>query len=126
LSAVTAACLVVRKTIWDEVGGMDEENLAVAFNDVDFCLKVQSRGYRNLWTPFAELYHHESVSRGRDDTPEKKARFEKELGCLQQRWHGLLYNDPAWNPNLDLDATWPRPAFPPRRDKPWRAQGDRR
>lgn len=125
LSAVTAACLVVRKTIWDEVGGMDEKNLAVAFNDVDFCLKIHSRGYRNLWTPFAELYHHESVSRGRDDTHEKIARYQGELDFIRLHWHDLLDSDTAWNPNLALDGTWPRPAFPPRREKPWHIQRER-
>ena len=125
LSAVTAACLAVRKTVWDEVGGMDEKNLAIAFNDVDFCLKIHSRGYRNLWTPFAELYHHESVSRGRDDTHEKIARYQNELACIRLHWHDLLDNDTAWNPNLELDGTWPRPAFPPRREKPWRILRER-
>jgi GT2 family glycosyltransferase len=120
LSAVTAACLVVRRELWDDVGGMDEENLTVAFNDVDFCLKVRQLGYRNLWTPFAELYHHESASRGREDTPEKLARVSKEIVCMQQRWGELLKNDPAWNPNLELDGAWPRPAHPPRSEKPWR------
>ncbi|MCV4714543.1 glycosyltransferase family 2 protein, partial [Escherichia coli] len=75
LSAVTAACLLIRKNIYEEVAGLDEENLHVAFNDVDFCLKVREAGYRNLWTPYAELYHYESISRGAEDSPEKLARF---------------------------------------------------
>jgi GT2 family glycosyltransferase len=120
LSAVTAACMLVRRDIWDEAGGMDEANLAVAFNDVDFCLKVRQLGYRNLWTPFAELYHHESASRGREDTPEKLARVKGEIACMQQRWGELLSKDPAWNPNLELDGSWPRPAHPPRTEKPWK------
>jgi GT2 family glycosyltransferase len=120
LSAVTAACLLVRREVWDEAGGMDEANLAVAFNDVDFCLKVRQCGYRNLWTPFAELYHHESASRGREDTPEKMARVKGEIACMQQRWGGVLSSDPAWNPNLELDGSWPRPAHPPRAEKPWK------
>jgi GT2 family glycosyltransferase len=124
LSAVTAACLLVRKKIWNDIGGMDEINLPVAFNDVDFCLKVQQHGYRNLWTPFAELYHHESASRGRDDTPEKRARFHGEINFLQGKWGDLLRNDPAWNPNLALDSTWPRRAHPPRGIKPWRHFGE--
>ncbi|HEX9782886.1 MAG TPA: glycosyltransferase [Opitutaceae bacterium] len=102
-SAVTAACLVVRKSIYEQVGGLGEKALAVAFNDVDFCLKVRAAGYRNLWTPSAELYHHESASRGFEDTPEKHDRFRREIETMQQRWGGLLLADPAYNPNLTLD-----------------------
>ena len=72
VSAVTAACLVVRRDTYEEVGGFDEDNLSVAYNDVDFCLKLREAGYRNLWTPFAELYHYESMSRGSTDTIAKK------------------------------------------------------
>jgi O-antigen biosynthesis protein len=72
VSAVTGACLVVRKDVFLEVGGLNEKNLAVAFNDVDLCLKIQTKGYRNVWTPFAKLIHHESVTRGYEDTREKK------------------------------------------------------
>lgn len=79
LSAVTAACLIVRKEVFDKVKGLDEENLKVAFNDVDFCLKVQAAGYRNVWTPYAELYHYESISRGAEDSPEKIKRFQGEI-----------------------------------------------
>jgi glycosyltransferase involved in cell wall biosynthesis len=99
-SAVTGACLVVRKEIYDAVGGLDEENLIVAFNDVDFCLKVRQMGYRNVWTPFAELYHHESVSRGREDTPYKHERFTKEIRFMVQKWGRQLENDPYHSPHL--------------------------
>ena len=85
-SAVTAACLVIRKAVYEEVGGLDEQELAVAFNDIDFCLKVRAAGYRNLWTPFAELYHHESASRGADDTEEKRERFRRETETMLARW----------------------------------------
>ena len=119
LSAVTAACLVVRKQIWDEVEGMDASLFAVAFNDVDFCLRVAARGYRSLWTPRAELYHHESASRGEDESPEKAARFRAEIAHLQARWGNLLGCDPAWNPNLALDGSRIRLADPPRLGKPW-------
>ncbi|MCX2831888.1 glycosyltransferase family 2 protein [Microbulbifer thermotolerans] len=102
LSAVTGACLLVRKAIFDEVGGLDEENLAVAFNDVDLCLKVREAGYRNLWTPYAELYHHESVSRGADNTTAKRRRAQREAEYMRRRWGSLLDNDPAYNPNLTL------------------------
>jgi GT2 family glycosyltransferase len=100
LSAVTAAVLVLRKSVFDEVGGLDEQGLPVAFNDVDLCLKVMTAGYRNLWTPYAELYHHESVSRGSDESPEKRARFIGECDVMRARWAKLLANDPYYNPNL--------------------------
>ncbi|WP_198651186.1 glycosyltransferase [Salinicola sp. CPA57] len=101
-SAVTAACLVVRKSLFDSVGGFDEANLAVAFNDVDFCLKVREAGYRNLWTPFAELYHHESVSRGADDTSAKRLRASQEANYMRRRWQHRLFDDPAYHPSLTL------------------------
>ncbi|MDD2919833.1 glycosyltransferase family 2 protein [Rhodoferax sp.] len=113
-SAVTAACLVIRKAIYQEVGGLNETDLAVAFNDVDFCLRVREAGYRNVWTPFAELYHHESASRGHEDTPEKQARFNSEVQYMKQRWGELLLTDPAYNPNLTLIGTDFSLAWPPR------------
>lgn len=100
LSAVTAACLLVRKSIFVEVVGLDENNLKVAFNDVDFCLKVGAAGYRNIWTPYAELYHYESVSRGAEDSPEKIRRFQGELIFMKGKWSKELTNDPYYNPNL--------------------------
>lgn len=100
LFAVTGACLLVRKSIYKQVGGMDEDNLQVAFNDVDFCLKMHEAGYRNLWTPYAELYHHESKSRGQDDTPDKKARFKAEGDFMQNKWSDCLLNDPMYSPHL--------------------------
>ena len=110
-SVVTAACLVVRRSVFDQVGAM-EEQLAVAFNDVDFCLKVRAAGYRNVWTPYAEMVHHESASRGDDNAPEKLARFSAEIAFVQQRWGAQLQNDPAYNPNLtayheDFSYAWP-------------------
>lgn len=103
LSAVTAACLVIRKSIYDEVGGLDE-GLAVAFNDVDFCLRVREAGYRNVWTPYAQLYHHESATRGSDMDPDKYDRFVKEVRWMENRWAGKLDYDPAYNPNLSLNT----------------------
>jgi len=100
LSAVTAACLLVRKSVYEEVAGLEEFHLTVAFNDVDFCLKVQQAGYRNLWTPYAELYHYESKSRGKEDTPEKKAREQAEISYMQQKWPAVIADDPHYNPNL--------------------------
>jgi GT2 family glycosyltransferase len=100
LSAVTAACLLVRKSVYEQVGGLDEVNLTVAYNDVDFCLKVREAGYRNIYTPYATLYHHESISRGQENTPEKQARFMREFTFMQQKWGDLLKTDPYYNPNL--------------------------
>ncbi len=85
LSAVTAACLLLRKAVFEEVGGLNEEHLAIAFNDVDLCLKVREAGYRNLWTPYAELYHHESISRGADDNAKKRARAAGEVATCVRR-----------------------------------------
>ncbi|WP_020654757.1 glycosyltransferase family 2 protein [Massilia niastensis] len=101
-SAVTAAVLLLRREVFEQVGGLDEVELHVAFNDVDLCLKVMKAGYRNLWTPFAELYHHESVSRGTDEAPEKRARFQREVAVMQARWPDVLARDPYYNPNLTL------------------------
>ncbi len=104
LSAVTGACLLVRRTVYDEVGGLDEVSFEVAFNDVDFCLRVRAAGYDNVWTPFAELYHHESPSRGPEDTPEKRARFDRENAQMKQRWAAQLAADPFYSPNLTMDS----------------------
>jgi GT2 family glycosyltransferase len=90
LSAVTAACLLVRKSVYNQVGGLNEKDLKVAFNDVDLCLKVYERGYRNLWTPYAELYHHESMTRGQEDTPEKQLRFQYESAYMRKVWERNL------------------------------------
>ena len=103
LSAVTAAVLLVRKEVYEQVGGLDEVNLHVAFNDVDFCLKVREAGHRNIWTPYAELYHHESISRGHEDTPQKQARFKKEVDFMMNKWGDNLKNDPFYSPNLTKD-----------------------
>lgn len=102
-SAVTAACLLVKKNIFIEVGGLNEEELSVAFNDIDFSLKVQKAGYKNVWTPFAELIHYESANRGYEDTQEKKERFKLETEFLQKTWNIKVFCDPAYNPNLTLD-----------------------
>jgi len=113
-SAVTAACLVVRRSVYLEVGGFEEENLKVAFGDVDFCLRLREAGYRNVWTPYAEAYHHESATRGYEDTPEKQARFASEVQYMQERWGSLLLNDPAYSPNLTLEREDFSYAWPPR------------
>lgn len=119
LSAVTAACLLVRKSVYEQVGGLDEIAFTVAFNDVDFCLKVRDAGYINLWTPYAELYHLESASRGQEDSPEKIARFQSEMRMMKTRWAAILADDPAYSPNLTQDFENFGFAFPPRLRKPW-------
>ncbi|MFQ3219662.1 MAG: GT2 family glycosyltransferase [Paraglaciecola sp.] len=101
-SAVTAACLLVKKNDYLAVGGLNEKDLTIAFNDVDFCLKVLKLGRRNLYCAEAELYHHESVSRGFEDTLEKQQRFEAELNYLKTNWASFIEHDPAYNPNLTL------------------------
>ena len=121
VSAVTGACLAVRRELYDAVGGLDEKNLAVAFNDVDFCLRLRERGYRNVWTPFAELYHYESVSRGDDLSGEKLARFQTEIAYMRQRWGTALDEDPYWNPHLSLNSPHREIAKQSRRPVPWAA-----
>ena len=113
MTAVTAACLMVRRDVYLQVGGLDS-SLQVAFNDVDFCLRLAQRGYTNIWTPFAELYHHESASRGHENTPGKKARFTREVEFMKSRWGGQLEHDAAYNPNLTLSGEPFSLAFPPR------------
>jgi GT2 family glycosyltransferase len=104
VSAVTAACLVMRKELFEQVGGFDEVNLKVAYNDVDLCLKVLACGYRNLWTPYAELIHYESKSRGKKRSWWQRRKLRKEARFLQKKWGKLLQNDPCYNPNLTLEA----------------------
>ncbi len=105
-SAVTAACLAVRRAVYLSVGGLDE-TLAVAFNDVDFCLRLRARGLFNAWTPHAQAYHHESASRGIEDDPVKQSRFASEVAIMQARWRTVLAHDAAYSPNLSLSG----PAF---------------
>lgn len=103
LSAVTAACMMTKKSVFCEVGGFDE-NFAYAYNDVDFCLKIRGKGYLIVYTPYAELYHHESLSRGYDDNPQKKAVFQREEKAFQEKWEKVLnQGDPYYNPNLTRD-----------------------
>jgi glycosyltransferase involved in cell wall biosynthesis len=102
VSAVTAAVMVLRKAVWLQAGGMDAERLHVAFNDVDFCLKVRALGLRNLFTPWAELVHHESKTRGTDADAAQRERFEREVRTMRSRWGRVLDGDPYYNPNLTL------------------------
>jgi len=104
VSAVTGALLMVKKDLYHDVGGMDEENLAIALNDVDFCLKLRDKGYLNIFTPYCEARHYESISRGYEDTPEKKERFEREVAFFKKKWAAVLAaGDPYYNPNLTLE-----------------------
>jgi GT2 family glycosyltransferase len=118
LSAVTAACLVVRKALFVDVGGFDEQ-LAVAYNDVDLCLRLRARGLRNVWTPFAELYHFESASRGRDTSGPARAGFVLESRLMKERWGQALDADPYFNPNLSLSRADFGLAYPPRHARRW-------
>ncbi len=105
VSAVTGACLMVKKCLFQEVGGLDEA-FAISLNDVDFCLKLRERGYLNVFTPFAELYHLESASRGLDDHGEKARRYDRESELFRQRWKDVLEaGDPYYNPNFSLDRS---------------------
>jgi len=124
VTAATAACLLTTKKIYKQVGGMNETQLKVAFNDVDFCLKIRAAGHRIVLTPFAELYHHESVSRGLEDTAEKRERFRSEMLWMRGKWGDALDADPYFNPNLSLDQETPSLAVPPRVEKPWERRDD--
>lgn len=105
VSAVTAACLAVRRSVFDAVAGFDEQ-LAVAFNDVDFCLKVQKAGYKNIWTPHAELYHHESKSRGQSHQRNiiQKLNHKYEVRLMKFKWQQRLANEPHWASHVDVNA----------------------
>jgi glycosyltransferase involved in cell wall biosynthesis/SAM-dependent methyltransferase len=148
VSAVTAACMALRRSVYLEVGGLDEDNFPVAFNDVDFCLRIGARGYAIVWTPHAELYHLESATRGADLGSERLTRLERDAEQLQRRWgtvlrsdpyyeqeriaadapageqlqrrwRSILSCDPYYNPNCSILAAHFEPGFPPRRPKPW-------
>ena len=117
VSAVTAACLAVRRDVFLSVRGFDETNLAIAFNDVDFCLRLRAHGYRNIWTPAAELFHLESASRGYEDNAQKRARFNREADYMRTAWRQSL-EDPFYNPNLGLAHSY-QIATHSRVEKPW-------
>ena len=105
VSAVTGACLLVKKALFEEVGGLDE-SFAISLNDVDFCLKLREKGYLNVFTPFAELYHFESISRGLDDKGEKAERYGRESEQFRNKWKEVLEaGDPYYNPNFSLDRS---------------------
>ncbi|WP_066409759.1 glycosyltransferase family 2 protein [Bordetella ansorpii] len=101
LSAVTAACLLTRKSLYQALGGLEEKRLPVAFNDVDYCLRVREAGLRVVWTPHALLYHHESATRGKDETPAQLRRAKSEIRYMRKRWRREMLHDPFYNPNLN-------------------------
>ena len=121
LSAVSAACMLVRRSDFLALGGFDEERFGIAYNDVDLCLRLRAAGHRIVWTPLAELTHYESKSRGRDTHGERAERFRREFAALQARWGAVLQHDPAYNPNLALSGGAFRLAWPPRVSllRPW-------
>jgi GT2 family glycosyltransferase len=121
VAAVTGACLGVTRALWDRLGGLDEENLAVAYNDIDLCLRAREAGLRVVLAPHAVLHHHESVSRGYDDDPARRSRLGREVAVMEERWGSALTVDPAHSPNLALDGDGFTPAAVPRATPPWRA-----
>ncbi|TMP93118.1 MAG: glycosyltransferase [Verrucomicrobia bacterium] len=113
-SAVTGACLVVRRDVFEKAGGLDEVNIGISFNDVDFCLRLRAAGLRNIWTPYANLIHVESASRGYHATSEEKALFVREAAYMQHKWGAELMHDAFYNPNLSLNLPGFELAVPPR------------
>jgi len=121
VGAVTGACLLTTRKLWKEIGGLDEQSLKVAFNDVDYCLKIQALGHRIVWSPYAKLVHHESKTRGLDITEEKMKRLQEETEVMKKRWGEVLLHDPAYNPNLSLDTEKFDVAERSRFVPPWRS-----
>lgn len=119
VAAVTGACLALRREVYAQVGGLEEEHLAVAFNDIDLCLRIREAGLRVVVTPFAELHHYESASRGADRSAEHRERYAAEIAYMRQRWGEVLERDPFYNPNFSLRSGGFKLASPPRARKPW-------
>jgi GT2 family glycosyltransferase len=113
LSCVTAACMAIRREAFEQVGGFNEA-LAIAYNDVDLCMRLRNAGWRILWTPQVEHYHHESASVGRADSPERRQEFAREVALMRELWGPMLDADPFYNPNLSLRNNQMTLAFPPR------------
>ena len=104
-SSVTAACMVMKRKVFEELGGFDEENFKVAYNDIDLCLKAREKNYRVVWTPFARLYHHEMISRGNDRLKKNMKRYLAESKSFAKKWEKYIGNDPYYNPNLTIQLT---------------------
>src|SRR5262249_15880618 len=120
VSAVSGACMVVRKDLYLRVGGLDERDLADGLDDVDFCLKLRRLGSRCVWTPHAEFSYREPIHQHPGSSAPSTACLGKELDCIRHRWGNVLQCDPAYSPNLTLEREDVSFAFPPRVDKPWR------
>jgi len=112
-SAVSAACMVTRRSDYLRVGGLDETNLSIAFNDVDYCLKLRALGRRIVFTPHAKLVHADSAGGGEGGRPDKKMRYERELWTFRARWDDVIADDPYYNPNLSRDIPYSTLAWPP-------------
>ncbi|MFP3797512.1 glycosyltransferase [Paraburkholderia sp. SIMBA_027] len=121
MTAVTAACMLVRKDVFDRVGGYDEVNLTVGYNDVDLCLKIREAGYDIVYTPFAELYHLESISRGANLSAAQIERDARERAYMMSRWGDVIAHDPFYSPNLTIAGENYGLAFPPRANKRWKS-----
>jgi GT2 family glycosyltransferase len=121
-TAITAACLAIERQKFKFVKGLDEINLQIALNDIDLCIRLHQKGFRNLWTPDVELYHYESASRGVPNTTKEKEQLHREIKYFVETHGHLLNNDPSYNPNLSLNNNDFQLAFPPRIEKPWRKQ----
>jgi glycosyltransferase involved in cell wall biosynthesis/SAM-dependent methyltransferase len=113
-TAVTAACMGTRREVWEAVGGLDADHLAVSYNDVDYCLRARAQGWRTVWTPSVELIHHESVSRGPDSDAANVVRAKREYDFMIDKWNELIQSDPAYNPNLTLNTEDYALSWPPR------------
>jgi GT2 family glycosyltransferase len=112
---------MIRRSLYDEIGGLDAAHLAVAFNDVDFCLRARAAGWRVVYTPYAELYHHESATRGSDKSRDNQARAKRERDYMRRRWGAGLNEDPFYNPNLSCKGPVFSLSRTPRVKKPWLA-----
>jgi GT2 family glycosyltransferase len=116
LSCVTAACMVVRRSAFDQLEGFNED-FAVAFNDVDFCIRIRQAGWRIVWTPQVTMYHHESASLGKHNSPSRRFLFDRETALMKELWGRLLEEDPFYNPNLSLATQQFKFSYPPRISK---------
>jgi glycosyltransferase involved in cell wall biosynthesis len=120
-SAVTGACMMIRRSLYDEIGGLDAEHLAMAFNDIDFCLRARAAGWRVVYTPYAELYRHKSATRGAKRSVEETSRVRRERDYMRRRWARELGEDPFYNPNLGCKQPFFSLSRKPRVKKPWLA-----
>ena len=111
LSAVTGACMLISRECLDRTGEFDEDIFPIAYNDIDFCLRAGEQGYRIVWTPFATLIHHESASRGSDETPQNIVRFRRAQRDLHDRYRTDVFDDPAFNPWYSKDRSDPVPGY---------------